>query len=418
MSAFLRKLFSLSPPVGKVDNGGKGSSSPNHSETETDESKMMRLVKSAPSVLQKVSKEIPQIDARSLANDFNQMQQPPLIPVTRTLADTQVDVIEWYCHLYLMETNPATLTILRQELSAALVVYRQNSRMSNYGRLYNRLHLVALWNDMGCIQTLARRDDINLQNAQGSNSATNISNAGVKHATNISVAQWTQIMEQLVLVRGHLLRGDANLVVPFITLPQVPASTNRSDENENDRQDDTQYASNEQVANYDMFQQDYQHVVLLLQVQHALSCLLESLDNTSMDGTYQISESRHQRAVVACRERLLRIFENEENQSDDDESLAFLLHRITHQKRSGLDTDVDDESVTLLLRQDVTAICLGETHEFSHARLKQKVSQSVELNQQSVNLKKSACCIVTGIAKLDLTRSLFCPYNHSRCTHC
>jgi hypothetical protein len=395
MSAFLRNLFSRSPPVGTVDNGGKVPASPSHSENERTKTK--RLVKSAPSVLQKPSKKIPQLDARTLVNDFNQQQQQqqqvlvPLIRTRNTLADTQVDVIEYYCHLCLMETDPVQLIVLQQELSAAMVEHKHSSRMSNYGRLYNRLHIVALWNDMGSMRigergrppalaaAPARREDPNIHSAQGSNTASSVSD-GVKDVTDISAAQWTQITEQLVLVRGHLLRLDANLAVP--TLPQIPATTtSRNDENKHPDNAGTQIASNEQVANYHMFQQDFFDVVLLLQVQQALACLRESLDSTNIDGTYYlISESSLQRAADACHAKLVRIFENQENQSADGqglpESLSFLLHR-KYQRRSGPDnhdTHGDDESVANLLRQDITAICLDETHECSHARLKEKVS--------------------------------------------
>lgn len=387
MSSFFRNfLFSRSPPVGTVDNG-KVSSSPNHSEEE----KTKRLVSSAPAVLQKPPKEIPQLDARSLANDFHQ-QQNPIPPIrthtrTPTLADIQVDVIEWCCHNSLMERDPFRLTILQQELSVALGDKPRHSS----GRLYSRLHIVALWNDVGCMhieegggpRVPARRDDFNIHSAQGSRTASSASNDETKEtsrtlnsSTNVSAAQWYQITEQLVLVRGHLLRLDANLVVP--TLRQVPATSR------NDEKDPPDYAvtktgrilpSNEQVANYDLFQQDYQHVLLLFQVQQALARLRESLDETNMDGTYYlISESSLQRAADACQGTLVRIFGNQENQSDDGgglpESLSFLLHRKAN-------TDGADESGADLLRQDITAICLDETHEFSHARLKENVSQLV-----------------------------------------
>lgn len=411
MSAFLRNLFSRSsPPVGgTVDNGGKVSSSPNHSETE----KTNRLVKSAPSVLQNPHEEIPQIDARSLVNDFNQQQQqqqqvPPTTPITRirTLADTQVDVIEYYCHLCLMETDPVQLVVLQQELAAALVVQhpRHSSQMHtwpNYGRLYNRLHIVSLWNDMGCMRiegrgptpvpveaaAAARLLDRNVHIAQGSRTARSVEQQDgadetvdtsrrrlfINDSTDISAAQWTQITEQLVLVRGHLLRLDANLAVS--TLPPVPATTARNDENEhpdNAVTDSAQIASNEQVANYDMFQQDYQHVVLLLQVQRAMACLYESLEYTNMDGN---AESCVQCAAEACQESLVRIFENQENGRGLPESLSLLVYRNSYQKRNGPDIHGNHETGADLMRQDVTDICLDETHEFSHARLKAKVSQ-------------------------------------------
>jgi hypothetical protein len=234
----------------------------------------------------------------------------------------------------------------------------------------------------------------------------------------LSAAQWGQIAEQLALVKKYLLRLDANLVVPT-TRQQEPTNmddtNHRNDENDHDNNyahyartgrilvPPTQMASNEQWANHDMFQQDYRHVVLLLQVQQELACLRESLDQIKMDGTYgyRITENRLERAADACRKRLVRVFEN---QSGDGrglpESLSLLLYREVNQKFMAPATDSDDdddnESVAAkLLRQDVIAILLDATHEFSQARLEDKVSQfelAVSLESRLYCISKSVLC--------------------------
>jgi hypothetical protein len=133
---------------------------------------------------------------------------------------------------------------------------------------------------------------------------------------------------------------------------------------------------NEQLEKHDMFQQDYRQVVLLLQDQQALASLHESTSRPRMHGTQtskrcQTSHWQHS---------LKHVFQDKENQSESrgiPEAPAFLLSSKGNKNKKRSSNPATDDNkwvVNLQLQQDVNAFRLDETHEFSQAHLKEKVS--------------------------------------------
>jgi hypothetical protein len=375
--SFFRSFFPRSPLVDTVGNDNGEAHAPFSPEPfNTDRTN--RLIKSAPPVLQRPPRELqlqPPLEARSvsLSNDFT-LQLPLALP---NLAEIQLDVVEWFCHVCLLETDPGRLAFFRHELSQAEALARHCHTLRLHNRLRNRLEMVDLWNDIGCMHmNMRRRDDINDDAVDGTDDA-NVSNAranvnadgaeetSLMYSTDILAAQWSQIKLQLELLKIYMLRPDANenfdtdtdTVGAIRILPPAQASLD------------------EQLEKHDMFQQDYRQVVLLLQVQQALASLRESTFPEFME---RRDPKGVERAIGTCQRRLEHVFQDKENQSESrgiPEALAFLLSgKDNKNKRRSSNPATDDNTWVVNLQQDVTAFCLDETHEFSHAHLKEKVS--------------------------------------------
>jgi hypothetical protein len=363
---------------------------------------------------------------RSLSKVLYQL--PLVLP---DLQEIQLDVVEWYCHVCLLETNTTRLTTLVAQLSQALGEHRPRT----YGRLYNRLHMVALWNDICCLRlSLEEPEHHHHHHHAGHNHSHSHSHV---QQLDISAVQWQQVREQLVLLKSYLLRQDANLTVP--TLNQVPdpaktttTTTTAATATAHDAEDEypsvppSQAAPDGQLEKHDMFQQDYQQVLLLLSVHQVLAKFNESLHKIAVSQSEQNQQQQQQpqqqqqqqqqkqklrsssnisttssttststkdnlaavnklseEAIDAYENSLLTVFEgykqsNGNNKMTDGDDLvipkeltAFLL-RDLYQKGSNRHNQQAVDLVTSL-QDHVRNMCLNPASEYSHASLKQKV---------------------------------------------
>jgi hypothetical protein len=426
---------------------------------------------------------------RSLSKVFNQL--PLVLP---NLTEIQLDVVEWYCHVCLLETDAGRLNYLVQQLSRALGEHQP--RM--YGRLYNRLHMVALWSDICSLPTIGNaglggdggrglggggggggapsprravhshqmhHDNDSTAAPSGMNGNTNTEHEH-ERSTDICVSadQWQQVREQLVLVKSYLLRQDANLPVP--TLQQVGAATaihvsdhdTDADHKDGDAEDHEyavvpacQAAPDGQLEKHDMFQQDYQQVVLLLHVHQVLAKFKESLQKIASSESSPSSQQhsnpkdnihavnkRAEQAIDAYENSLFTVFENHHQtaatlnhnangnhtteQAIPKELTAFLLRDLYQQKRTSLgshtsnSTDANkNQPVTDLvtsLQDHVRNMCLNAASEYSHASLKQRVrTHHVILYYQTVENETKELVIVT-VARLFGISLAFITYFH------
>lgn len=366
---------------------------------------------------------------RSLSKVFNQL--PVLLP---SLAEIQLDIVEWYCHVCLLETNSLKLQSTVEQLSAALGPHKPRT----YGRLFNRLHLVALWNDICCLpfklsaevetetDTLSSRHGLELTgqlepHGGGGGGAGNEQHVHFHDKAtasrnkwrdkndvpdiSISADQWQQVREQLVLLKSYLLRQDANLPVP--TLQQVPpvvvpsvsvdADVDQVDQatvNAAVTVPSSQATPDGQLEKHDMFQQDYQQVILLLHVHQVLAKFKESLQKIAATSSQQQQQHQQQskdkhvtsvnkrveQAIDAYENSLLTVFENHSKMNPKAAALsipkeltAFLL-RDLYQKGSNVKNQPahNMDLVTSLLCH-VRNMCLNAKSEYSHASLKTSV---------------------------------------------
>ena len=312
------------------------------------------------------------VRARSLTKVFNQL--PLVLP---DLTEIQLDIVEWYCHVCLLESNPVRLQHFRQELIIALGHHQPR----RYGRLYNRLHLTALWNDVCCgttISTTTVAAPASTVAAFSPGDDQDQDAAMEAFSINVTAAQWRQIKEQFVLLKSYLLRQDANLAVPSISSdtlsPTAPPPQHA--------------APDGNLEKHDMFRHEYQLVVLLLQVQQALASFCSALENCK--GKRNLVKHSEE-AIDAYENTLATIFAKEDDQHASvgivpKELTAFLL-RDLYQKGNRAAPHPNILVATWL--QHATDIVTNVTSEFSHFNLKQKVCTNL-----ISRLLACLCCVL------------------------
>jgi hypothetical protein len=270
----------------------------------------------------------------------------------------------------------------------------------HYGRLYNRLHMVALWNDI-CGMPLKLQGELKRAGAPHDHSHEN------DKGNSIPADQWQQVREQLVLLKSYLLRQDANLPVP--TLQQVPANANaNANAEEQATYNDyvcaevvvppSQAAPDGQLEKHDMFQDDYQQVILLLHVHQVLAKFKESLQKIAAS-SQQSSQSppqqkdtvtsvnkRVEQAIDAYENSLLTVFEHHKSSNSKmnnsvastelvipKELTAFLLRDLYQKGSDHRNQQAAHVDLVTSLQDHVRRMCLNAASEYSHAGLKTKV---------------------------------------------
>jgi hypothetical protein len=272
-----------------------------------------------------------------------------------------------------------------------------------------------LWSDI-CGMPLK----LNLNEDDAHAHADNNSPADNNRDISISADQLQQVREQLVLLKSYLLRQDANLPVP--TLQQVPnadaaaadadadADTDQAKHNE----DDTEYAVIEttvtvppsqaapdgQLEKHDMFQDDYQQVILLLHVHQVLAKFKESLQKIAASSSQSQLQhkkdrstavtsvnKRAEQAIDAYENSLLTVFEHHKSNSKmsatadlaiPKELTAFLLRDLYQKGSNHKNQQAANVDLVTSLQDHVRRMCLNVTSEYSHASLKTRVRTNIK----------------------------------------
>lgn len=181
---------------------------------------------------------------RSFSKVFNQL--PPHLP---TLQEMQMDLMEYLCHLILLQTNVAKALLYKTQLTQVL----ESHQIHKYGRFYSRLNLTALGCDLLCLPESETPE------------------------TWTTPQDWAHMREQLVLTKSLLLRRDANVWVPTAmeesespTPAGAALETTPSLPQPND-------AIDHQLETHEMFQDTYQQVYEFVHVQEIIARLRLSL---------------------------------------------------------------------------------------------------------------------------------------------
>ena len=289
--------------------------------------------------------------ARSLSRVYNQ------VPRGRPdFLTAQQDMIEYYAHLAMIETDADRVKEEDRNLREAL----RGCTFRNYGRLYSRLQIACLCISIGAYQTdpenlLAQEEE---DDHQGDGLPSDF----------ILATYWKALREQLIIVKTYMLRKDANAPVPI----EKPGYENEEDEDIPDEDDELDAV----LEKHEMFQDNYEEVLLLIEVQVVLSTFCERVSsiNTKAESTEEVLHELES-AVDSYESELRKLFMpegvpkgadiGEETKSQIPEELTkFVLTELY--KRP-------NEAVTLLLR-DALAVMTNDECVYSHAQLKQKVS--------------------------------------------
>lgn len=263
---------------------------------------------------------------RSLSKAFTALPAKPL----PTYPQMAMDQVEYLMHVLLLETNPARAYKHQRNIEAAFSTFVNCDPSAKdcltSGRLYSRTQVTALACD---IIVLRLDDDV----------VTPDCDDDIPLASNLSSDHWNSIQEQIIFVKGILLRQNANAVVTWESGGAIPAPVPDSD------------LPDDQLAKHLMMTVDYEEVVRLLSVQQELASLREQLlatadlenqsesSNTNLTGksphNYErIVNKAVEKAVNQYMENLSRIFPPVDISTEEDDEIddGFVLDE-------GSDTD-------------------------------------------------------------------------------
>lgn len=282
--------------------------------------------------------------SRSLSRVYNQ------VPRDRPdFRKAQQDMIEYYAHLAMIETDPDRVKEENEHLQEAL----QGCKVRKYGRLYSRLQIACLCIDIGVRYT---------ETATTSQKEDDDDESG----PNISADLWRDMREQLIIVKSFMVRKDANMYVPI----QKPRYSDEDTPEENDEMDAA-------LEKHEMFQDSYHEVLTLLEVQETLTRFYEQLKAINADE--QNSVKKIEDAVDTYKSALQSHFlpNGVTNQNETDTAAtgipeeldSFLLHDIYSKPK---------EALSQLLTH-VRNIFIDTDFVFSLPQLKQKVRHDCSL---------------------------------------
>lgn len=301
--------------------------------------------------------------ARSLSRVYNQV--PRGRPDFRT---AQLDMIEYYAHLAMIETDADRVKEEDRNLRDAL----RGCKFRNYGRLYSRLQIASLCISIGAHQTdpenLVAKDDDDVEQDGAP--------PDFKPAT-----FWNGLREQLIIVKSFMLRKDANALVPVVR----PGYDDQDEDDDIPVEDDELDGS---LEKHEMFQESYEEVLQLMQVQEVLSSFcgqIISIDSNP-DALKQLES-----AINSYESALQKMFVPEGTiggkvtESYIPEVLnKFLLADISQQP--------SDAAASLL--RDAFAVMRNEACVYSHVQLKGKVSW-VDCQTRRIKATKFVCNAAT-----------------------
>jgi hypothetical protein len=243
---------------------------------------------------------------RSISRVFTPL--PPKLPSYQQML---MDIVEYWCHVCMLETVPEKLMEHKTQLEAAMDDLKRNTQgqSKSYlrkGRLYSRLQLTNLTIDMCLLRVDGTEEE---EEEEDSDDENNQNHNHIPDATDMNQEHWTTFKERLILVKSIMLKKNCNV---------MPA------EGESLKADE--YPDRE-LAVHDMMNSAYNHVHTLLDVQIALSTLRHDLETIAEDcDNNSDTESRAQnirveRAVSRYIANLKTIFvsPDEEHENDDED---------------------------------------------------------------------------------------------------
>lgn len=280
--------------------------------------------------------------ARSLSRVYNQ------VPRDRpNFRRAQQDVIEYYAHLAMIETDVGRVLEEECHLRDAM----KGCDVRRYGRLFSRLQITSLCVSIGCLSTEADHEE------------------GVDEEEPYGVRMmpphlWKELREQLIVVKSYMLRKDANMFVPIDRTGYEDEEIPR----QNDELDGV-------LEKHEMFQDSYKEVLLLLEVTEILTRLCDQIKKIDLGADNAVKQVES--AVDAYESSLQSTFIPEgipdganigekAKTSIPSELSKFLLHELYKKK--------PEDAVPSLLRDAVTIMC-DDDSVFSLSQLKHKVSR-------------------------------------------
>ena len=289
--------------------------------------------------------------ARSLSRVYTNV--PRDRPDYRT---AQQDMIEYYAHLAMMEIDADRVKEEDKNLRESL----QGCQVRRYGRLYSRLQIAALCISIGAHTLQPMEDDEDGENAAVPDFK--------------SASLWKDLREQLIIVKSYMLRKDANVRVPILRQGYEEEDEDDIIPDENDELDGV-------LEKHEMFQDSYQEVLLLIEVQEILASFCEKISSINVQDVADADADDNigivkqlENAVDSYEQALQNLFlpqgvadganVGEETKSHiPTELVGFLLPELYKKPRA---------AVSLLLR-DALAVMSNEECPYSHAQLKTKV---------------------------------------------
>lgn len=273
--------------------------------------------------------------ARSLSRVYNQV--PRDRPDFRR---AQQDMIEYYAHLAMIETDPDRVKEENEHLQEAI----QGCRIRRYGRIYSRLQIACLCIDVGVLNTDPARE------------------GELQDEPCFPADLWSSLREQLIIVKGFMLRKDANMLVAI----EKPRYSDDGIPEENDELDSA-------LDKHEMFQASYNEVNFLLKIQETLARFCEQLKGIDSESPEIVKEVES--AVDTYKQALQKHFvpddaQGSENKQDEKDTQPipevldfFLLRDIQAQPK---------EALAKLLHHVLRVLHSPEC-VYSHSQLKQKV---------------------------------------------
>jgi hypothetical protein len=208
-------------------------------------------------------KSHPELRARSLSKVFNQL--PPMLP---TLKQMEMDMIEYMCHVCLLESNPARLQALRNSLIDLSLRHEIPPR----GRLMNRIMLASLAVDIGSVPIEPNMDD-------------DTSSAGC--LLEMDEQYWKEVERRFIHLKSSILRRDANEYVASIREGET------CDETGNDEENNTEEPIDEAMAQHEMVQAQFHEVLQLLRIHQIITQLrFTIIQNNEMSSALETYENR------------------------------------------------------------------------------------------------------------------------------
>jgi len=286
--------------------------------------------------------------SRSLSRVYNQV--PRDRPDFRR---AQQDMIEYYAHLAMIETDPDRVKEENEHLQEAL----QGCKLHKYGRLYSRIQIACLCIDIGVRNT----DTITTTTTTRQRGEDDVEEEGPRFPADL----WKDMREQLIIVKSFMLRKDANADVPI----QKPRYSDEDTPEENDELDAA-------LEKHEMFQDSYHEVLTLLEAQATLTRFYEQIEaiNPNAPDIVKKIESALDTYKSALQEQFLPNGDGTDTGSIPGELDSFLLHDIHSQPK---------EALTQLLTH-VRNIFTDIDCVFSHAQLKQKMKSVLTKWSESI----------------------------------
>lgn len=294
---------------------------------------------------------------RSISKVFNIL--PTKLPRWR---DILIDVMEYICHIILLETDVYRQSQYIQDIELAWKAFGEEV---HYGRLVTRMHITSM---ASSILHLRLEDD----NRSPTPSSQSTTPSSIESSLDVTSERWEQFLQEWEVLRGYMLRPDANTYVSLETMIEEAEEHHGSDTA-------TSKIIHGKMEQHCMFQADYRVVARLLRNHYVLTKWREDLA-ILLEHLTDYSTSSIRAMLASSIDALERDwnclgFWSEPTETVAEVGLPLPIEYLVEPLRPCLLDETDDVSAVI---EASSARCKSlllsnDANEFSHAHLQSMV---------------------------------------------